>query len=227
MNWWLVTKSDGLIAIDAGLPGHAKELEKRLREEHLGLSDVQACLLTHADVDHIGVAETLRRDGRVDVFLHPEDEEAGRGPARELPQEFLDNLGQPYLQETVAAYQAEGALEPAFLTETLPLEDGAELELPGRPTVRHCPGHTPGSCSFYLPEDDVLFTGDALVTVNVITGEPGPQLMPQFDNDDQAQALEALEVLAETEAFLVLPGHGEPWTGGVVNAVREARARLR
>jgi glyoxylase-like metal-dependent hydrolase (beta-lactamase superfamily II) len=39
-----------------------------------------------------------------------------------------------------------------------------------------------------------------------------------------AQALASLDALLGIEAGLLLPGHGDPWTEGVAEAVRRARA---
>ena len=38
------------------------------------------------------------------------------------------------------------------------------------------------------------------------------------------QALAALDALHAIDADLLLPGHGDPWTQGVTEAVRKAKA---
>jgi glyoxylase-like metal-dependent hydrolase (beta-lactamase superfamily II) len=55
----------------------------------------------------------------------------------------------------------------------------------------------------------VLFSGDALVTLDSVSGRTGPQLIRWNDDDDQATA--SYEQLRDMEARVVLPGHGEPW----------------
>jgi glyoxylase-like metal-dependent hydrolase (beta-lactamase superfamily II) len=55
----------------------------------------------------------------------------------------------------------------------------------------------------------VLFSGDALVTLDTVTGAKGPQQIRWNDDEDEAAASYAR--LRETEARVVLPGHGEPW----------------
>jgi glyoxylase-like metal-dependent hydrolase (beta-lactamase superfamily II) len=47
-------------------------------------------------------------------------------------------------------------------------------DVPGRPRVVMLPGHTPGSVGYYFPDRGLLFTGDALVTYDGITGYHGP-----------------------------------------------------
>jgi glyoxylase-like metal-dependent hydrolase (beta-lactamase superfamily II) len=59
---------------------------------------------------------------------------------------------------------------------------------------------------------------------NPLTGRIGPQIMPSGLNEDTAQALASLDALRGIDADLLLPGHGDPWTQGVAEAVRKARA---
>ena len=66
-------------------------------------------------------------------------------------------------------------------------------------------------------------TGDALATRNPLTGRTGPQIGPDGLNHDSAQALRSLDALATLPVDLVLPGHGDPWTDGISEAVRLAK----
>ncbi len=69
----------------------------------------------------------------------------------------------------------------------------------------------------------MLVTGDVLATENALTGRIGPQIMPSGLNEDTDQALASLDALLGIDAAL-LPGHGDPWTEGVAEAVRLAKA---
>jgi glyoxylase-like metal-dependent hydrolase (beta-lactamase superfamily II) len=71
----------------------------------------------------------------------------------------------------------------------------------------------------------VLFVGDALATYAVTTGARGPQVAPF--TADAALAVASLTRLEDPAAELVLPGHGDPWTGGVQAAIRQVRQRCR
>jgi glyoxylase-like metal-dependent hydrolase (beta-lactamase superfamily II) len=88
----------------------------------------------------------------------------------------------------------------------------------------HTPGHTAGSSGLLFEDRSALCTGDSLVTHNVFTGRGGPQVMPDGLNVDSDRALAALAQFEATGARTVLPGHGEPWTDGVAEAVSKARA---
>jgi glyoxylase-like metal-dependent hydrolase (beta-lactamase superfamily II) len=88
----------------------------------------------------------------------------------------------------------------------------------------HAPGHTDGSAALLLEDRGIMFTGDVLCTWNAYTGRTGPQIMPSGLNADTPRALASLANLSGIQAGMLLPGHGEPWTGGVEDAIRRARA---
>jgi hypothetical protein len=48
--------------------------------------------------------------------------------------------------------------------------------------------------------------------------------MPSGLNADTPQALASLDNLTGIKADVLLPGHGESWTRGVDEAIREARS---
>jgi glyoxylase-like metal-dependent hydrolase (beta-lactamase superfamily II) len=84
------------------------------------------------------------------------------------------------------------------------------------------PGHSPGSAALHVPSRDALLAGDALATESVASGATGPMIAPF--SADPAKALASLDRLEGIEAHWVLPGHGQPWTGGVAEAIRRIRA---
>jgi glyoxylase-like metal-dependent hydrolase (beta-lactamase superfamily II) len=74
-----------------------------------------------------------------------------------------------------------------------------------------------------LEDREVLMVGDALATIDLVSGESGPRLLPRFVNDDHQQALASLHKLELVKAGWVLPGHGPPWEGSPQQAVKLAR----
>ena len=85
------------------------------------------------------------------------------------------------------------------------------------------PGHTLGHVALHLPDRDVVITGDALVTHDPYTDTRGPRIVARGATADSERALASLERLSGTGVGTLLPGHGEPWTGGAERAVQEAR----
>src|SRR5690349_7276527 len=91
---YLVETPEGITLVDAGLPGHWRDLQRTLAEIGRPLSDIRGVVLTHGDSDHIGFAERLRREVGVPVFIHAADAHRVRtgekpktamGPARVGP----------------------------------------------------------------------------------------------------------------------------------------------
>ena len=62
-----------------------------------------------------------------------------------------------------------------------------------------------------------------MTTRSVLTGDIGPRLAPF--TLDRAQAAASLAALDGVDATWVLPGHGDPWSGGLAEALREIRSR--
>jgi glyoxylase-like metal-dependent hydrolase (beta-lactamase superfamily II) len=74
-----------------------------------------------------------------------------------------------------------------------------------------------------LEDREVLMVGDTLATIDLVSGESGPRLLPRFVNDDHEQALVSLQKIEPVKARWVLPGHGPPWEGTPRQAVKLAR----
>lgn len=97
-------------------------------------------------------------------------------------------------------------------------------DVPGRPRVITLPGHTPGSVGYLFADRGLLFTGDALVTYDGITGYRGPGVVSRAFTHDSRTALASLTALDAINAGLLLPGHGEPFAGTPADAAAHARS---
>src|SRR5262249_3714798 len=116
-----------------------------------------------------------------------------------------------------------GGLRIPKLQQVATFGDGATLDVLGSPRVILTPGHTPGRAALHVASLGALFAGDALATYAVTTGTRGPQVAPF--TADAAKLVESLARLDAISADHVLPGHGDFWTGGVQEAIRQIRQR--
>lgn len=220
VNSYLVEEAGEVTIIDAGVPAYWKDLPAELEAMGRGLADVRAIVLTHGHSDHIGFAERARRERGWPVSVHELDAALARGevpnPAKGGPTRLAPLIRFIWFGLT------HGALRTPNLTQVATYGDGATLDVPGSPRVILVPGHTPGSAALHVPSHDALFAGDTLATIAVTTGATGPMIAPF--TADPVGALASLSRLDGVEAAWLLPGHGQPWTGGVGEAIGRIRA---
>ena len=217
---YLIVTDEGLTLIDAGLPGHYRDLVHELAGLGRSLTDIRGVVLTHGDGDHIGFAERLRREHGVPVFIHGAD--AGRARGEGKPKSTMGRMKLGAVARFAWYSSRKGGLRTTYLTEVDEITDDQVLDLPGAPRIIALPGHSPGSIAVHSPVADAVFVGDALTTRHVLTGRPGPQPAPF--TDDPAQALTSLARLADLGVTWVLPGHGAPWNAGVPAVISQVKA---
>lgn len=224
VNCYVIEDDDGLTLVDAGLPGMWSMLLQLLEERGRRPEDVKALVLTHGHFDHVGFALRAQQEWGVPALVHPGDSYLAAHPYRYKPQRnrFLYPFTHPRSLPLLGSMAAAGALNVKGISSTRPLRAGGVLAVPGRPTAVHTPGHTDGHCILSLPGRNAVFSGDALVTLDPYTGNRGPQIVASAATKDTTQALSSLHAVAATGADTVLPGHGEPWTGGAGAAVDHA-----
>lgn len=147
-----------------------------------------AILLTHGHFDHMMAAEALREHYNIPVLAYMGE--------KELLNDARANLSGSWAK--ACTLQADRWLSDQEKTEIA----GFSIE------VIHTPGHTGGSCCFYLPEEKLLFSGDTL-----FAGSVG---RTDFPTSSGRQMLESLHRLLNTLPgdTRVCPGHGEETTIG-------------
>ena len=113
---------------------------------------------------------------------------------------FAQELGLP-----LWAHEATAARLP-HLAIARRLEDGEPIildgESPQRWTALHTPGHAPGHLCFHEARQRIVVVGDMVASVGTILIEP--------HDGDMIAYLEQLERLAQLDAVMALPAHGDP-----------------
>jgi len=196
-NCFVVAPSDGeqCIVIDPGV-GVTEQLDEIIAEHRL---HPVAVVLTHGHLDHTFSVLPVCQARDVPAFIHASDRSALADP--------WTGLGMPFGSPIFGA----SGLTFAEPDDVRTLEDNMMLELAGLQfTVRHTPGHTPGSVVFGLDEAEgsVLFAGDVL-----FSGSIGRTDLPGGSMDQMNQSLRNV-ILRMDDDVIVLPGHGPQTTIG-------------
>ncbi len=143
-----------------------------------------AVLLTHGHYDHIMAVNEITEHFDLPVICSSLEDAVLRDPALNLS----------------GAYTVEA--------DTL-LADEQELTLAGmRIKALSTPGHTAGGMCYYLPDEEVLFSGDTLFWRSV-----GRSDLPTGDEKTLLQSIRK-KLLPLPDETYVLPGHGPASTIG-------------
>jgi glyoxylase-like metal-dependent hydrolase (beta-lactamase superfamily II) len=173
-----VKGSDTALVIDPG------EEADRLREAlgALGVSTVEAILVTHTHFDHVGAVAPLARATGAPVYC-PELE-------KHVLADIMAHVPWPGFGP-FESYEADHTLA-----------GGETLELAGLTIdVRFTPGHSPGHLTYSIRGADALFSGDVL-----FEGSVGRVDLPGGDWPTLQASIESL--LAEfPDETAVYPGH--------------------
>jgi glyoxylase-like metal-dependent hydrolase (beta-lactamase superfamily II) len=185
-SWTVVSVVEGerLAVIDTGMPETVQAvLLPYLAKIGRSPADVGVIALTHAHGDHFCGNEELKRLSGAPIFAHELEADALEEPLHWLDREITPG--------------------PADCG----LRDGDVLDLGGRSLeVVHLPGHTPGSCGYYLRDSATLITGDALQALGTTA-----QSLP-FYADPDAYVATVRKALALRVEHLVLAHAYLPFT---------------
>ncbi|MGW0475938.1 MBL fold metallo-hydrolase [Streptomyces coeruleorubidus] len=226
-NWVILAEGDAVTLVDTGYPGDRERLLASLAEVGSSPEAVAAVLITHAHNDHLGSAEYLRATYGTPVYLHAAEAPHAR---REFLHQVsigtvLKNGWRPGVLPWAVHALRSGGTTHNPVTAPEPFPAAGALDLPGRPVPVHTPGHTDGHCAYHLPGTGVLVSGDALVSGHPTSPVEGPQLLPDMFHHERPRAVASLDVLAELEGELLLPGHGPVHRGSLKDAAHRARER--
>ncbi len=150
--------------------------------------NVTHILLTHGHFDHIWGCSKLRSLTSAPVY------------ALDLEQDVLENA---------MLNSSEAAGRSCTVKVNNYVKDGDILELNGfKIQVLATPGHTKGSCCFYLPDDDILISGDTLFHESV-----GRTDLPTGSMSELTHSIEE-KLVPLPDNTKVYPGHGDSTTIG-------------
>lgn len=184
VNCYILTHDSECIIIDPA--DEASFLLEEIQRRHLTL---QALIATHGHFDHVMAAGEIQKSFNVPFYIHAKD------------MFLIDRLNET--AEYFLGYNPY-SLKP---DHTLFFDEGSLSVGSWLLNVVFTPGHTPGSCSFYLRDKNILFSGDTLFKGNI-----GKYDFSYSRKNDLKKSLEKILLFPDKTA--VYPGHGEDTTIG-------------
>ncbi len=205
----VLTAGDDVLLVDAGMRGSLPLVAGGLRGMGLSLDAVTTLVISHRHPDHASGAEELVAGRGMTVMAHSLDASILRGSERH-PSPFqnalLARVTSPVLDR----------VNGSPIAVDVALRDGDVIPFPFPVNVVHLPGHTAGSIALHLPEQRLVFVGDALQF------KRGKRLSPPAAGvtDDPAQAIESLWRLLDLDFDALCFSHFPPMRAGAHDALR-------
>lgn len=148
-----------------------------------------AILLTHGHFDHAGEAAATAKEYGIKIYASASQERELKDPNLNLSGDMFGNS---------ESYSAD-----------VYLQDDEELDLAGlHIKCLYTPGHTPGGCCFYFPNEEIVFTGDTL-----FSGSVGRTDFPEGSMSQLVNSIKS-KLMTLSDDTICYPGHNEPTTIG-------------
>lgn len=148
----------------------------------------KAVFLTHGHFDHIMAARGVCDRFSIKCYCYLDEKEVAASPLLNLSTSFMD------------AYALE-------VDETF--ADNEEVSMAGMSfVVLHTPGHTKGSCCYYMPENGILLSGDTIFCESVGRTD--------YPTGNSSQIIKSIKdrVFTLKDEVIIYPGHGDETSVG-------------
>jgi len=137
--------------IDTGVAGCEKTIFEYIRSTGRDPAEIALVCLTHSHPDHIGAAKAIRDVTGCSVAAHPTE------------RAWIEDVERQNRERPVPGF---ATLVGGSVPVDFELVDGTSIETDDTRAcelrVIHTPGHSPGSISYFLHSEGVLFSGDAV-----------------------------------------------------------------
>lgn len=216
INVYFVETRSGHLLIDCGMdtPECFDALDRARADLGIGWSGVTNVVLTHMHPDHMGLAPRVLALSGAKLAMHPRDMEllatlAGDSAKPDwghlamlragVPEDLIGRVERAF----VNVRRSFRELQPDVL-----LRGGERISAShGDLEIIWTPGHSPGHICLYQTTSRALFAGDHMLE----RISPNIGWLPEAD--PLHDYLQSLKSLAGFEIDLILPSHGEPFSG--------------
>jgi len=226
INVWLLRDGDGWALVDTGIfTSTTREVWDYVLEHHLQGVPITRVLVTHLHPDHVGCAGWMTEKFGVDLYMSREEyllcrvlvADTGK-PAPPAGLRFYSSAGFPpeSLDRYAEHFGAFGRVVSPLPEVYNRLHDGTTIRIGGHDwQIIIGRGHSPEHACLYCRELNLLISGDQILptissNVSVYPTEPAANPLAHW-----FESLKKLKQLLPADV-LVLPAHGEPFTGAHV-----------
>ncbi|MGK5683414.1 MBL fold metallo-hydrolase [Actinoplanes sp. URMC 104] len=221
VNVYVLADGQHVTLVDCGVwrPGPdgdgLGELGQGLRTAGYELADVSRIVVTHAHIDHYGLAGRLMELTGAELWMHALtdlDCEKYRHPDTAVARrrDTYTDHGLPSAELPAVAHGLRDWLPYLYsvVEASTRLRGGEKIPIGGQDwEVLHTPGHSTGHICLWSPALEVVLSGDHLLpgVTPPVTFERG------FDANPLGSYLDSLRRVEALRAVQVLPGHGTPF----------------
>lgn len=195
-NIYLWLGDGGPLLVDTGMPNNAGIIEAYLTDIGLRIDAIEAILITHADLDHVGSVSRLQAKSGAKIYASAGTAELltkGRSP-RHMPwliQLFID------------VFMKYKPVKPELIRI---IEDNERFQNGSDWRAIATPGHTMDHTAYYSINNGILFAGDALNTRNDRLGSTPKRITADWDS-----AVRSARRLLALHPGVIACGHGRPF----------------
>lgn len=211
-----------LVDCGLGFEGSLASLESQLAGAGLGLADLRRLVITHAHIDHLGLAKAVHEASACQIAAHPRclamlaDFEGAWRSRLELHRRAAKASGVPaaLVDDFSAHFLAKAPLGPdgPIASSALkPLEEGERIRAGDSAwRVVHLPGHTADHIALVNASSGSAITGDLLLrhlpTIPFLEGRGADGRRPR----SLADLIASWRRLGRMRLDICFTGHGQP-----------------
>lgn len=216
VNVYLLRSGDEWVLFDTGISSEESlaVFAAALAEVNCLPTAIHTLISTHHHPDHFGAARRHKQLTGAEIYFHPLEAQRMNHllsiqPGASLA--FFRQHGVPLADGPDALPTPVQVWGPTYAPTTPDhfMQDGEVIRVGRREIhVVWTPGHSPGHCCLYLPEEKILIVGDHLLPK--ITPHVG--VYPDYPDNPLGEFLASQEKVHALEVALVLPAHGAVFT---------------
>ena len=204
-----IIQDKGTIMVDSGPPNKLDSFIKSMQKASIDPKQIKLIVHTHGHWDHIASAKAIKETTGAQIAMHEPDKDWLEKSLNQLPP-GVTTWGRILLKLT-SRYMRSAKI-PAINVDIVLRDEEFSLASFGIPgEVLFTPGHTMGSVSVLLETGDA-FVGDLAMNGFPFRLRPGLTILAE----DNQKVKESWKLLLHKGAKTVYPGHGKPFSAGII-----------